>query len=189
MGRARCRRQYELYDLKTDRHETTNLALDARLTAVREDLMRRMNAWMVRTDDPARGWTKDGNPIPRRVTLAASDPRPGREQTTPVSVEPGTVQAYGGEYELVTRNVLTFVAEGSRLFFMGGRLGMSAQRQKVELVAESENRFLHPTQRMRFTFVRDASGHVSHVVRRSAATTVDTQSYDTPARRLPPQQP
>jgi hypothetical protein len=75
------------------------------------------------------------------------------------------------------------------LFFLGGRLGISAQRQQVALVAESENRFVHPTQPMRFTFVRDAHGQVSHVVRRVAATTPDTQSYDAPARRLPPQQP
>ena len=48
----------ELYDLKSDPREERNLASDPSLRTIRDDLSRRLTAWMQRTDDPARGWKK-----------------------------------------------------------------------------------------------------------------------------------
>jgi arylsulfatase A-like enzyme len=48
----------ELYDLEADPRETKNRMDDPALAKMRDDLRKRLQAWMDRTDDPARAWKK-----------------------------------------------------------------------------------------------------------------------------------
>jgi arylsulfatase A-like enzyme len=48
----------ELYDLAADPRETKNLIDDAASARSRDDLRQRLQAWMEKTDDPARQWKK-----------------------------------------------------------------------------------------------------------------------------------
>jgi arylsulfatase A-like enzyme len=46
----------ELYDLEADPREAHNLAGEPKAAAVETDLLRRLLAWMGKTEDPARSW-------------------------------------------------------------------------------------------------------------------------------------
>jgi arylsulfatase A-like enzyme len=48
----------ELYDLTADPREAKNRIDDPALAKMRDDLRKRLQAWMDRTDDPARAWKK-----------------------------------------------------------------------------------------------------------------------------------
>jgi arylsulfatase A-like enzyme len=48
----------ELYDLVADAHEKNNLIDDAASARIRDDLRKRLQTWMEKTDDPARQWKK-----------------------------------------------------------------------------------------------------------------------------------
>jgi hypothetical protein len=67
--------------------------------------------------------------------------------------------------------------EGGRLFFQGDLGG------KSELIPKSENEFLHARLPMRFTFVKDERGRVTHLVRRNSMSP-DVRTIDMKARKV-----
>jgi hypothetical protein len=144
----------ELYDLVADPHETKNLAGEPSLRAVGDKLLRQLNAWMERTNDPARFWPKKTGKSPEQVEEARAEAelRAGLDDKTPVEFDPRVFDAYAGRYEFVTRITVAISKEGSRLFFTGEFGG------KTELVPKSETEFMHPRLPMRFTFVKGEGG-------------------------------
>lgn len=153
----------ELYDLNADPHETTNVAGKPAVRSVRDKLLRQLNSWMERTNDPARFWAKKNGRTPNQAeeAKAESKMRAGLEDKTPVKVDPRIYDSYVGRYEFVTRATVSIYKEGDRLFFSGGLGG------KSELIPKSENEFINKNQPMRFTFVKDEKGRLTHLVRRS----------------------
>jgi arylsulfatase A-like enzyme len=169
----------ELYDLVADPHETKNIAGEPAARAVRDKLLRQLNAWMERTDDPARFWPKKtgGTPNPDEESRAEAGLRAGLDDKTPVRVDPRVFDAYVGRYEFVTRVTVAVTREGDRLFFIGEFGG------KTELVPKSETEFLHPRLPMRFTFVKGDGGRVTHLVRRNTISP-DVRTIDMKARKV-----
>jgi len=144
-----------------------------------DGLRRRLNAWMERTNDPARFWAKKNGRTPNQAeeARAESELRAGLEDKTPVKVDPRIYDAYVGRYEFVTRVTVSISKEGDRLFFLGEFGG------KSELIPKSENEFLHRRQPMRFTFVKDAKGRVTHLIRRNSLS-ADERTIDMKARKV-----
>ena len=169
----------ELYDLVADPHETTNLINKPTVRSVRDGLLRRLNVWMERTDDPARFWAKKSGKTPNQAEEARAEAelRAGLEDKTPVKVDPRVFDAYVGRYEFVTRMAVSISKEGDRLFFLGDFGG------KSELIPKSENEFLHRNLPMRFTFVKDEKGRVTHLVRRNSLAP-DVRTIDMKARKI-----
>jgi len=75
------------------------------MRSVRDGLLRRLNAWMVRTNDPARFWAKKNGKTPNQAeeARAESELRAGLKDKTPVKVDSRIYDAYAGRYEFVTR--------------------------------------------------------------------------------------
>jgi len=169
----------ELYDLIADPHETKNMAGKPLMRPVRDQLLRRLNAWMARTNDPARFWAKKNGKTPNQAeeARAESELRAGLEDKTPVKVDPRAFDAYVGRYEFVTRGIITISKEDGRLFLLGDFWG------KSELVPKSENEFLHRSLPMRFTFVKNEKGQVTHLVRRNSPS-ADVRTIDMKARKI-----
>jgi len=169
----------ELYDLIADPHETKNIAERRNMRAVRDGLLRRLDAWMARTNDPARLWARKNGRTPNQAEegRAESELRAGLEDKTPVEVDPRLFEAYAGRYEFVTRVSVSISKEGDRLFFLGDFGG------KSELIPKSENEFLHRRLPMRFTFVKDERGRVTHLVRRNSLAP-DVRTIDMKARKI-----
>lgn len=169
----------ELYDLIADPHETKNMAGKPLMRPVRDQLLRRLNAWMERTNDPARFWAKKNGKTPNQAeeARAESELRAGLEDKTPVKVDPRAFDAYVGRYEFVTRGIITISKEDGRLFLLGDFWG------KSELVPKSENEFLHRSLPMRFTFVKNEKGQVTHLVRRNSPS-ADVRTIDMKARKI-----
>jgi len=169
----------ELYDLIADPHETTNVINNPAVRSVRDGLLRLLNAWMERTNDPARLWAKKDGRTPNQAEEARAEAelRAGLEDKTPVKVDSRFYDAYVGRYEFVTRGIITISKEDGRLFFLSDFGG------KSELIPKSENEFLHRNLLMRFTFVKDAKGRVTHLVRRNSLS-ADVRTIDMKARRI-----
>jgi arylsulfatase A-like enzyme len=169
----------ELYDLIADPHETRNVAGRPDMRRVREGLLRRLDAWMARTNDPARSWARKNGRTPNHAEEARAEAelRAGLDDKTPAEVDPRLFDAYAGRYEFVTRVTVSITKEGDRLFFQGEFGG------KSELIPKSENLFLHGRLPMRFTFVKDARGRVTHLVRRNSMGP-DTRTIDMKARKI-----
>ena len=169
----------ELYDLIADPHETKNIAGKPALRSVRDGLLRRLNAWMVRTNDPARFWAKKNGKTPNHAeeARAESELRASLEDKAPVKVDSRMYEAYAGRYEFVTRVTVSISKEDGRLFFLGDFGG------KSELIPKSENEFLHRSLPMRFTFVKDGKGQVTHLVRRISRSGGE-RTFDMTARKL-----
>jgi N-acetylglucosamine-6-sulfatase len=169
----------ELYDLIADPHETTNVINKPAMRAVRDGLLRRLNAWMERTDDPARFWARKSGKTPDRAEEARAEAelRAGLDDKTPVQVDPSVYDAYAGRYEFVTRMTVSILKEGDRLFFLGEFGG------KSELIPKSENEFLHRRLPMRFTFVKDERGRVTHLIRRNSLS-AEVRTIDMKARKI-----
>nr|MBA3716504.1 sulfatase-like hydrolase/transferase [Pyrinomonadaceae bacterium] len=138
----------ELYDLIADPHETTNVINNPAVRSVRDGLLRLLNAWMERTNDPARLWAKKNGRTPNHAeeARAESELRAGLEDKTPVKVDSRFYDAYVGRYEFVTRGIITIYKEDGRIFFLSDFGG------KSELIPKSETELLHKTLPMRFTF-------------------------------------
>jgi hypothetical protein len=169
----------ELYDLVADPHETTNVAGSPALRPVHDRLLRQLNAWMERTDDPARFWPRKNGKTqdPKAEAGAEAALRAGLDDKTPVEVDPRLFDAYAERYEFVTRLAVSITKEGDKLFFQGEFGG------KSELIPKSENVFLHRRLPMRFTFVRDVGGKVTHLIRRNSLAP-DVRTIDMRARKI-----
>ena len=169
----------ELYDLVADPHETRNVIDRPAMRAVRGRLLLRLNAWMARTNDPARFWPRKNGRTQDAAAEARTEAelRAGLDDKTPVRVDPRLFDAYAGRYEFVTRATISVTREEDRLFFAGEFGG------KVELVPKSETEFLHPRLPMRFTFVRGDGGRVTHLVRRHSISP-DVRTVDMKARKI-----
>ncbi|MCA1601501.1 MAG: serine hydrolase, partial [Acidobacteria bacterium] len=75
-------------------------------------------------------------------------------------VDPKIYASYAGQYELSPNFILTITAEDGKL------MGQASGQPKLELFPESETRFFALTVSVELTFVKDASGQVTHLVLR-----------------------
>jgi arylsulfatase A-like enzyme len=169
----------ELYDLVADPHELKNVAGEPAMRPVRERLMRQLNVWMARTDDPARFWPeKTGKRWDKAAEARAeAELRAGLDDKTPAAVNTRNDEAYAGRYEFVTRLTVSISKEGDRLFFQGEFGG------KSELIPKADGVFAHRNLPMRLTFVRDAGGKVTHLIRRQSLAP-DVRTIDMKARKI-----
>ncbi|MGI8733760.1 MAG: serine hydrolase [Pyrinomonadaceae bacterium] len=88
-----------------------------------------------------------------------------------VHVDPKIYGSYAGQYELAPNFVLTITAEDGRL------MGQASGQPKLELFPESEIRFFATAVSVELTFVKDASGQVTHLVLRQGG-------QDTTAKKI-----
>lgn len=169
----------ELYDLISDPHETTNLINKPTLRSVRDELLRRLTAWMERTNDPARFWPPKSGKTTNQAEEAKAELelRAGLDDKTPVKVDPRVFDAYVGRYEFVTRMTVSISREGDKLFFLGEFGG------KSELIPKAENVFLHKRLPMRLTFMKDKTGRVTYMVRRNSPSAA-LRTIDMKARKI-----
>ena len=79
--------------------------------------------------------------------------------------------SYAGQYELAPNFILTITAEDGKL------MGQASGQPKLELFPESETRFFALTVSVELTFVKDASGQVTHLVLRQGG-------QDTTAKKI-----
>lgn len=78
------------------------------------------------------------------------------QQRAAGTVNPNTLDAYVGQYELAPNLIITITREGNRLMSeVGGR--------RSELTTESETQFSIPAANIRVTFVRSAEGQITHM--------------------------
>ncbi len=75
-------------------------------------------------------------------------------------VDPKIYGSYAGQYELFPDFILTITAEEGKL------MGQATGQPKLELFPESELRFFATSVPVELTFVRDASGQVTHLILR-----------------------
>ncbi len=75
-------------------------------------------------------------------------------------VDPKIYGSYAGQYELATNFIVTITAEDGRL------MGQATGQPKLELFPESETRFFATAVSVELTFVKDASGQVTHLILR-----------------------
>jgi arylsulfatase A-like enzyme len=169
----------ELYDLVADPHETTNVIDRPAMRPVRDRLLRQLNNWMTRTDDPARFWPqKNGKTQDQAAeSRAEAELRADLNDKTPAKVDTRNYDAYSGRYEFVTRFTVAFIREGDRLIFQGESGG------KSELIPKGDGVFVHRRLPMRFTFVKDAGGKVTHLIRRQSLAP-DVRTMDMRARKI-----
>jgi CubicO group peptidase (beta-lactamase class C family) len=85
------------------------------------------------------------------------EPRPAAPQRTAITVDPKTFDAYVGRYQPNPAITVTVSREGDKLMFesAGG---------KAELLPESENTFFSNALPMTFSFVKDDTGKVTHLI-------------------------
>ncbi|MCA1601097.1 MAG: DUF3471 domain-containing protein, partial [Acidobacteria bacterium] len=86
-------------------------------------------------------------------------------------VDPKIYGSYAGQYELAPNFILTITAEDGKL------MGQASGQPKLELFPESETRFFAITVSVELTFVKDASGQVTHLVLRQGG-------QDTTAKKI-----
>jgi N-acetylglucosamine-6-sulfatase len=168
----------ELYDFVEDPQETTNIIHKPSMKATRDKMLAQLNA-MIKTDDSARFWpAKNGgmqylaNEARREAEL-----RVGLDDKTPAKVDPAIFDSYAGRYEFVTRVSFSISRDGNGIFLTG------EGGQKSALIPKSETEFLHKNLPVRFTFIKDEKGKITHVVRRSRMSD-DQRTIDMKARRL-----
>ncbi len=169
----------DLYNLIADPHEATNIINKPAMRPVRDQLLTQLNVWMKKTNDPAVFWAKkNGKTVNKEAEEKAElKLRAGLDDKTPVKVDSKLFDAYAGKYEFVTTGIVTISKEGDRLFLQG-ELG-----RKSELIPKSENEFLHRNQLMRFTFVKNNAGQVTHLIRRNSISP-DMLTIDMKARKI-----
>ena len=167
----------ELYDLIADPFETVNVINQSAMRSVHQQLLRRLTSWMERTNDPARFWAKKNGKTPNPVeeARAESELRAGLENKNPVKLDPRIYDGYAGRYEFVTRFIVTVSKTGEQLFVQG-------DGGKSQLIPKSETEFVNTNQTVRYTFIKDGKGRVTHVVRRT--TFADALTIDMKARKL-----
>ena len=97
-------------------------------------------------------------------------PREPSPSTAATNTNPNAYDAYVGQYELAPNLVITITRDGNRLMSeLGGR--------KSELIPQSETQFSIPAANIIVTFVRDASGQVTHI-------TVNDNGHEGQARKI-----
>jgi D-alanyl-D-alanine-carboxypeptidase/D-alanyl-D-alanine-endopeptidase len=90
-------------------------------------------------------------------------------ERTAVQIDPKTSDKYLGEYDIAPGFVLTVSREGDRLW-------MQATGQKrAELFAESETSFFLKEADVQLTFVKDASGKITHVLLRQGGFDIEAK--------------
>ena len=85
------------------------------------------------------------------------DPELALERTA-IRIDPKIFDSYAGEYELASGYVLTLFREGDTFW------EQVKGQQRAEILAESETTFFLKGGEARFTFVKDASGKVTHLI-------------------------
>jgi Domain of unknown function (DUF3471) len=90
---------------------------------------------------------------PRPAASAAAPPR------TPVKVDPSLFDAYAGQYQPNPSITVTVWREGDKLMFEANNPAI-----KAELLPESESSFFSNAAPFTITFVKDATGNVTHLV-------------------------
>ena len=90
---------------------------------------------------------------------------------TSIAIDPKTLDPYIGEYEMRPGFVLTLSREGERFWMQG-----TGQR-RAELFAESETSFFLEEADVQLTFVKDASGKVTHLI-------LHQGSFETEAKKV-----
>jgi CubicO group peptidase (beta-lactamase class C family) len=75
-----------------------------------------------------------------------------------IKVDPKSLDEYAGEYQLAPGFTITVTREGDRL------MGQATGQMKFELFAESQTKFFLKAVDAQVTFVRDASGKVTHLI-------------------------
>ncbi|MEK6301591.1 MAG: serine hydrolase [Acidobacteriota bacterium] len=78
--------------------------------------------------------------------------------TVEVKVDPKIFDAYTGKYQLTPALILTISNEAGHL------MAQATGQQKAELFPESETKFFFKVADVRITFVKEASGKVSHLI-------------------------
>lgn len=93
-----------------------------------------------------------------RGVAALYVPELGVRQRKAIQVDPKVFDAYAGDYELVPGFVLTLWREGDHFW------AQATGQARAELFAESETSFFLRIVDAQMTFVKDASGKVTHLV-------------------------
>ena len=116
-----------------------------------------------------------GSPSPGSISQAMAAIVLGEKYEIPgtaiaVKVDPKLFDAYVGRYELAPNLILTISRDGDRL------LAQATGQPQLELFAESETKFFLKTIDAKVTFVKEATGKVTHLILH--------QSGDHQAKRL-----
>jgi len=90
---------------------------------------------------------------------------------TAVTVDPAVLKTYAGEYELAPGFILAVTVEGDRI------MTQATGQQKFEIFASSPTEFFLKVVDAQITFVKDASGTVTHLV-------LHQGGRDMPAKRI-----
>jgi CubicO group peptidase (beta-lactamase class C family) len=92
---------------------------------------------------------------PRPPATRETNPEAGR---APIKLDPAVVRAYQGEYELSPGFILAVTVEDDRV------MTQATGQQKVEIFPSSPTEFFLKVVDAQITFVKDASGAVTHLV-------------------------
>jgi hypothetical protein len=90
-----------------------------------------------------------------QIPLAKFEAKKERKEIT---VDPGVLDAYAGEYQLAPNFVLAITREGSLMFLQ------ATGQSRVRLRPEAETEFFISEVDAQVSFVRDATGKVSHLI-------------------------
>jgi hypothetical protein len=105
--------------------------------------------------------------------MAPEKPKPEASDAKPVKVSPSILDAYAGKYELQIGFLLVITREGDKLW------GETPGDEKVELIPESETRFLVKQFEGALAFERDKEGKVTGFLFQSGEQKI-------PAKKLAP---
>ena len=102
-------------------------------------------------------WTRTSKPFP---------PENG------IDVDPRVLQTYVGKYEVSPRFVFSVAYENGRLFLL------APQQEKVEMFADTSNRFFLKVNDAQFEFVRKVSGEVEKAILHQGGRTADAAKVE-----------
>lgn len=94
------------------------------------------------------------------LVLAAALAVAGQEKSGDVKVDPKIYDTYVGEYAINDQVAIFISKEGDKL------MGEAGGRPKVQLVPQSETRFVIKEAKAEVEFVKDEKGKVTHLVYR-----------------------
>jgi len=111
--------------------------------------------FVVMTNGDRGGWldAEIRRAVAREYGWPAFQPR----EKTVVRVDPAVLASYVGRYELRPGKTIDLALEGDKLFAIDGQV-------KVELYAETENRFFDLVEEHEITFLKGAGGKVTHMI-------------------------